>query len=264
MANQSETGHAKNVANFGVLISVVTGFGPAYNPSKQSIKAGALASLAEDASDALSQYNGALGQAGLAIAARTVAFTPLSKLVTRILNSLRACDTSKQIVDAAQSLVRKIQGRRATLKKTDADKAALLAKGASVKEISSSQMSFDNRVDGFDKLIQLLSGVPQYTPNEEDLKLATLTGYYNTLKDANAAAIDAETRLSNARLVRNDILYTPELGLVDIAISVKTYVKSVFEAKSPQYKQISGLKFKSVKIITSNTNNIAPPVPIVM
>ena len=32
-------------------------------------------------------------------------------------------------------------------------------------------------------------------------------------------------------------------GMVDTALDVKTYVKSVFGASSPQYKQVSALKF---------------------
>jgi len=34
----SETGHAKNVANFEDLISFATGYGATYNPSKNSLK----------------------------------------------------------------------------------------------------------------------------------------------------------------------------------------------------------------------------------
>jgi len=37
MASTSETGHAKNVANFEDLISFCTGYGTAYNPSKAAI-----------------------------------------------------------------------------------------------------------------------------------------------------------------------------------------------------------------------------------
>jgi len=33
-----------------------------------------------------------------------------------------------------------------------------------------------------------------------------------------------------------------------IILSVKTYVKSLFGATSPQYKQVSGLVFKSEKL----------------
>lgn len=54
MANQTETGHAKNVANFGTLTSVVNGFGAVYNPSKQSITP---ASLATQLSNARNMMN---------------------------------------------------------------------------------------------------------------------------------------------------------------------------------------------------------------
>ena len=42
MASTTETGHAKNVANFEDLISFCTGYGAPYNPSKASIKLAAL------------------------------------------------------------------------------------------------------------------------------------------------------------------------------------------------------------------------------
>jgi hypothetical protein len=43
-------------------------------------------------------------------------------------------------------LVRKIQGVRATPKKTEEEKAAMEAEGKAPKEISSAQMSFDSRI----------------------------------------------------------------------------------------------------------------------
>ena len=38
MASTSETGHAKNVANFQDLISFVVGYGATYNPTKDALK----------------------------------------------------------------------------------------------------------------------------------------------------------------------------------------------------------------------------------
>jgi len=248
MANQSETGHAKNVANFGTLITVVNGFGEIYNPSKQTITTASLASLYENSKSVMSELNGISGAYGIAVANREVAFDPLSKLATRILNALRSSDVTKQVIEAAESLVRKIQGKRATPKKTEEQKATLLAEGTVTKEVSSSQMSFDNRLDSFDKLIQLLGNIPQYAPNEEDLKVSTLANYYTSLSLVNAGAGQAESALSNARLARNELLYKPGSGLVDISLSVKTYVKSLFGATSSQYKQVSGLAFKSEKL----------------
>lgn len=246
MANQSETGHAKNVANFETLISAVNGFGAAYNPSKSAIKTTALTSLSISAKTVLNQINSAEGQNKIAVANRDVAFEPLSKLATRIINALRASDVSEQIIASAESLIRKLQGKRATPKKTEEEKAALLAEGATVKEVSSSQMSFDNRLDSLDKLINLLSNITEYIPNEEELQLITLAALYTSLSALNAAAIQSETALNNMRISRDELLYKTGTGMVDIALSVKTYVKSLFGATSAQYKQVSGLRFKTV------------------
>lgn len=244
MANQSETGHAKNVANFETLISIVNGFGAAYNPSKSAIKTTALTSLSTSAKTVMNQVNTADGQYKIAVANRDVAFEPLSKLATRIINALRASDVSEQIIASAESLIRKLQGKRATPKKTEEEKAALLAEGTTVNEVSSSQMSFDNRLDSLDKVINFLSNIPEYTPNEEELQIITLAALYTSLSALNVAAVQAETALNNMRMSRNELLYKTGTGMVDVALSVKTYVKSLFGATSAQYKQLSGLTFK--------------------
>lgn len=247
MTKTSETGHAKNVANLGTLITVVKGFKAVYNPSKQSITLAALNTLKTTADAAMANVNIVQGAYSTAIAAREVAFEPLSKLSTRILNALRSTDASKAVIKSAESLVRKLQGKRATPKKTDEELAALEAEGTVVKQVSSSQMSFDNRIENLDSLIQLLVTIPEYAPNEAELKTATLTGIFISLKTTNAAAIDAETNLDNARIARNEVLYRPSAGLVDVATAVKLYVKSLFGATSAQYKQVSSLAFRVVK-----------------
>ena len=246
MASNSESGHAKNVTNFEDLISVVKSFGTVYNPSKQSITVVNLEALAQNAINSLRLVNSALGSNSIAIAARKEAIQPLSKLSTRILNALRASDVTKQIADSAQSLVRKIQGQRATKRLTAEQKAALEAEGIVKKEVSSSQMSFDSRIESFDKLIQFLSDIPQYAPNEIELQVSTLTNYNSTLKTVNNDARDAETELNNARIARNEILYTANTGLVDTATAAKMYLKSIFGATSPKYKQVSRLAFNSI------------------
>lgn len=76
MAKTSETGHAKNVANLGTLITVVKGFKTAYNPSKQSIILAALNTLKTTADAAMANVNIMGGAYSTAIAAREVAFEP--------------------------------------------------------------------------------------------------------------------------------------------------------------------------------------------
>lgn len=248
MASTSETGHAKNVANFDELISFITGYGKAYNPTKTTLQLSALKELSALAKNAINQVHNSIPVYRNAVATRKVAFKRLSKLVTRIKNSLIATDASQQIVDSAKTLVRKIQGKRITPKKSEEQKEAQAAEDKEIKEVSTSQMSYDNRVSNFDKLIKLLENITEYTPNEVELKVKTLTTLHNTLKQKNDAITAATTPLSNARISRNQILYSTNTGLIDVAMDTKAYIKSVFGATSPQFKQISKLLFTSIKI----------------
>lgn len=247
MVSIPETGHAKNVANFEKLIANITALGTLYNPSKASLKLPALNAQLVAAKTALAAVNSSESTCKNLVSARDVAFTPLSKLITRVNNALKASDSTTQIDEIALTLVRKLQGRRANPKMTKEEKEAAAQAGKVVNEISSSQMGFDTRLDNFDKLIKLLASVSAYAPNEADLKVATLTGLYNDLKAKNSAVITAEVPLSNARITRNDVLYRTDTGVIDISVDVKSYFKSAFGATSPQYKAISGLKFTKHK-----------------
>ena len=247
MTNTSETGHAKNVTNLESLITSIIALGTTYNPSRDSIKLTALQTLLNVSKESLNTVNIAQAAYSNAVAARKVAFEPFGKLITRVMNSLKASGTSTQVVQSARTIVRKLQGRRASAKITEEEKKALEAEGKEVNQISASQMSFDNRIENFDRLIMLLDSVPLYAPNEEELKITSLKALQTTLKDTNTAVITTNIQLSNARIARNEILYKPISGLVDIAFDTKVYIKSVYGATSPQYKQISKLKFTNKK-----------------
>jgi hypothetical protein len=245
MASTSETGHAKNVANYEKLIADITALGTAYNPSKANLKLAALNTQLTAAKAAITAVNSAEPAYKNAVSARDVSFSTISKLITRVNNALKASDTTEQVDESAMTLVRKLQGRRATPKKTEEQKKVAADAGKEIVEISSSQMSFDSRLDNFDKLIKLLTSVTAYAPNEADLKVTALTTVYNDLKAKNTAVTTAEAPLTNARIARNDVLYKANTGVVDISVDVKSYIKSVYGATSPQYKAISGLKFTS-------------------
>ena len=243
MTNTSETGHAKNVTNLESLITSIIALETSYNPSRDSIKLTSLQTLLTASTESLNAVNIAQAAYSNAVAARKVAFEPFSKLITRVMNSLKASGASTQVVQSARTIVRKLQGRRASAKITEEEKKALEAEGKEVNQISASQMSFDNRIENFDRLIMLLSSIPLYNPNEEELKVETLKALHNQLKEKNSEVILPIVQLSNSRMTRNKILYSENTGLVDVALDSKTYIKSIFGATSPQYKQISKLRF---------------------
>ena len=243
MSRKSESSHLKNVTNLDELITYVASYGESYKPSRATIRLDALKALSASAKPYLSAVSNALPPYDNAVAARKVAFAPVGKLVTRVNNAIKATETTEQVDESVRTIVRKLQGRRATPKKTEAQKAAALADGQAIVEISSTQMDYDTRVDNLDKLTKLLTTIPLYAPNEEELKVTTLSTLHNNLKVKNTEVIGAEVILSKARLARNKVLYQPLTGLVDIALDTKTYIKSAFGATSPEYKQISKLKF---------------------
>ena len=243
MASTTEQGHNRNAANFDKLIINCTSYGITYNPNKAALKIVAMQAQATAAKNSLTTVNALTPAYKNAVSARVAAFKPFDKLITRVNNALKASDTTQEVDDSAKTIVRKLQGRRATAKKTEEEKKVAADAGKEIVEISTSQMSYDSRLDNFDKLIKLLSSVSQYAPNEADLKITALTALYTDLKAKNLAVINAEIPLNNARIARNDVMYKDNVGLVDVATDVKTYIKSVYGATSPQYKTVSSLKF---------------------
>jgi len=195
----------------------------------------------------MTDVNNALSPYKMAAAERETTFKPLNPLTTRVINSLKATDTTVKMDDTAQSLVRKITGRRATaIKETDASvKIADTEEGP--KHISAAQTSFDNVIENLDKLIIHLQNIPQYTPNEPELQPQALRAFKEELYAKNNQAKLADITLSNARIARNKVMYEPLTGLTDIAADVKAYVKSVYGATSPEFKQVSKIEFKQVR-----------------
>lgn len=248
MASTSETGNAINVANLQKLISFCIGFGASYIPSKVSITLPALNTLYSEATESLEVINNLLPAYTNAINARFEVFSPLSKIITRVVNAANASDISTQTQKDVKSIAKKLQGKRSSSASPTTPDNPNTPENESTLTISSSQMSFDQRIESMDRLIQLLSAQPAYIPNETDLKLTALTTLLASMRSTNTVVINAYFPVSNARINRDKIIYAANKGIADIAQDVKSYVKSVFGGTSPQYKQISGLKFKKRKL----------------
>jgi hypothetical protein len=240
MASISETGHTKNVSNFETMISFCTGYGTIYNPSNATIKLSELTTLHTDSKAAVklvktteSPFNDIEGQ-------RKLIFKPLKPLATKVLGALKASGAPSTVIADAETINRKIQGKRA-----DNSVIETPASGTPQDRISVSQQSYDMQIDHLEKLIELVTIETNYNPNEIPLQVTTLNDYKTQLETINEAVKNAYTPYSNAMIARNKKLYTPETGLVATAQIVKNYVKSIFGASSPEYKLINKLHFKN-------------------
>lgn len=245
MTSTSETGHARNVAAFEDLISFCTAYGASYNPAKAALKTAALTTQLAAANTALQSVKVAKTAYDNATNARELAFKPLKPLATRVVNAMAASEATAPTLADVKSANKKIQGKR--VKAVDKPDAKALAEGAApVRTASTSQQSFDKLIDNFAQLIATVSAEPKYVPNENDLKVPALNALLADMKAKNSAVINANTVVSNARIARDKVMYDATTGLFETALAVKVYVKSVYGATSPQYKQVGGLKFSNL------------------
>lgn len=234
----SETGHAKNIANFESEIAFCSGYGTSYNPTNQNLTIPKLQSKWETAKLKLKAVKDTKEPFDSITGARQTVFKILKPLATKVINALIAQDAPETVVKDARTIIRKLNGKRATPINDDPKDQ---------NNISVSQQSYDRLVDSFQQLIVLAETETRYNPNEEDIKIVNLQSVLNDLTAANTAVRNAFVPYSNAIIERNFELYDEQSGLIYIAFDVKNYVKSIFGATSPQYRQISALVFKKPK-----------------
>ena len=243
MASTSETGHAKNVANFQDLIEFVTGYGATYNPSKNSLKLPQLITLKASADASLADVIAKNTNYNNKVNERIIAFSGLKAYSTRLVNSLQTTDATPETIGNAKTFNRKMQGKKAssTQNPTDTNTPA-------PSTISTSQQSYDQLIQHLAGLNSVLEAESSYSPNETDLQVATIQAKINNLTAKNTAVATAYASISNSRIARNETLYSSSTGLVETANEVKKYIKSVFGASSPQFAQVKGIEFKKLKL----------------
>jgi hypothetical protein len=230
----SETGHAKNTANFRQIITTCRGYGTTYNPARTELTLTALDAQADVCDAMLDAVRSAVQVEKDAISNRDVVFKDLSKYATRIINALAAFNQPDNVMQDARSLVNKLTGRRSGKVKTTST-------GAPIKTISVSQMSFDMRIDNFEKVAKLVSSLTNYNPNEVEVQAATITAHVAMLRALNQTAANATNAVENARILRDKALYTDTDSMYNVAANIKNYAKYLFGATSPEFKLISNV-----------------------
>ena len=238
MPSTSEVGHAKNVANLQKLTEQVTVY-TLYNPPVDNIKVANLQTLYTTASTKLNKVEEKRNSNKNAITLRQSAFENLKSTCTKIINHLEILGLPQGTIDQAKSLNRLIQGgqKKSTTPPEEEKKEP--------KTVSTSRQSYTQQADNFGILLQLLSTIPTYNPNEGDLKLTNLETYKNSLVSSTQAVDQTEAELNNKLIERDNILYADGTGLYSIAQNVKKYVKSLYGATSTEYANVSAIKFTS-------------------
>ena len=237
MSKQYETGHAKNVANLEMLIEQISTF-TSYNPSIDSLKIPSVITLYNTALASLNSVTDKRNANKNAIHTRQDLYIKLKSTATRIINQLDILNLNEGVFKQAKSLNRLIQG------KSKSNNNGQKEEGGQENSKSTSRQSFTQLAENFSRLLQLLATIPAYNPNIDDLKLANLTTYQTDLVNATQTVNQTEAELDAEIIERNNILYNDTTGVYEIGQNVKKYVKSVYGATSPEYANVSRIKFK--------------------
>ena len=240
MPSQSEVGHAKNVANLQKLTEQVNVY-TLYNPPVDNLKIANLQTLYTNASAKLTEVEDKRHANKNAITLRQSAFENLKSTTTKIINHLEILGLPKGTIDQAKSLNRTIQGNHKKIENP-------IEEGKETpKTVSTSRQSYTQQAENFGILLQLLSTIPTYAPNEDDLKLVNLNSYKDSLLSSTQAVDQTEAELNNKLIERDNILYIDGTGLYSIVQNVKKYIKSLYGAGSPEYTNVSSIEFTSRK-----------------
>lgn len=258
--SNSEVGHAKNVANFEQLQLRCTGFGGLYNPSRPELQIGGLQQKLADARMCLDQVIVKNTAESNATKHRKILFDKLPFLVTRVVNGLAAGGAHPETIKDARAIQRKVRGTRASKKDEPETPPVEVAVAEDTSDMpvengetnkskskSSSQQSFDLKLEHLARLISLLESDPTYMPNEQDLQVAALQMLLQEMRTANTLAMQATAEAEAARRHRKLVMYHEETGLVAVAKQVKMYIKAVFGANSSEYKDIRGISFRTIR-----------------
>jgi len=240
----SESGYAKNVANFENLISFCKYYGSFYNPSRESLKIVALQAQRSKALASLRDVKAARTAFDAATYARVIAFKDLRPVSARVFNALAASGADKLVTSDARIILRKIYGKRAGTITADTPEPSVPDTGCTPRSVSISQESYDSLIDHFTDLVELVSRENAYAPNEAGLQVDELTSMLIALQTANNNVINTYTEFSNSCIRSDEELYSPVQGLIQTAQAIKLYIKSVFGASSPHYKQVSSVRFE--------------------
>lgn len=235
MAN-NETGHATNIGNFKLMIDECTSFGPSYNPGNPALTTGNMTILWASGDSAHRNLTDAFQLSKVPINHRQELFDSAEKIVTRTFNMFKSIASGDRIKEDAKGLANRFRGYGVKVKK-QADGTP------DPDQVSTSHQGYIDRADTFRQLVTLIGSDANYTPNETDLKLPSLDALATQMKNANDAIGTILAPVGAARIARDNALYAPTTGMVDVALSCKNYVKAVFGASSPQAKAVNGIKF---------------------
>lgn len=258
--SSNQTSIGSNLTNAEELIDRVSSFGPKYNPVPVAFTIPGLTQLKTSAETLVNNAKTAENVWKNSTSARSLVFDSADGLVTRAFNAYSISGASEQSIQQAESKVHVYRSIRVSEKPTAEEIATAKAEGKELKTNVQHNATFEKRVENFGDFVDFLDNSGHYGPNETDISIAGLQAKHEEMKSNNKICSQNAIELDKARMLRDTVMFSKGTGLVDISMGVKKYVKSAFGATSVQYKSISYLKFRNIKVI-NNPDQEEPQAP---
>jgi|GEM_PF-2065510 len=251
MKTNSESGHARNVANLETLITHCITFGPQYNPTRTAMTIQGMQNILQLAHAEQQKVRTKKSAMDNLIDDRDHDFDLARKIYPRIIRTLEISGASDLTLAQAKAIHRKLTGRR----KSEAEPAEnrepqeLSNPGnlpATRRRNSVSQLSYDNVLENFASLIQLVTDEPVYATNEPDITVAGLNALLASMRAKHSAAKIGEAEYKEALRTRNQVIYTDGDSVCSLGRNVKKYVQVLYGPRSKEYKPLAGIQFRKV------------------
>jgi hypothetical protein len=236
----AESTDAKFLGNFRKEIDVFKA-DPNYNPSNPALAVAALEAQYAAGLAAVEDIPTHLHPHKININERQEIFAEAVARTRRARGILKSSGATAKEVEDAMTLIRKVLGQR--LKPAVEDNPDTPENEASASH-SAAQLSYDSQTQNVRSLGEFLGNVTAYSPNEAPLKSSAFGTIADQMQASSDAVSTSRAPLSNARRVRDELLYTNENSIYVTARAAKEYYKGLYGANSPQFKQISALEFK--------------------
>ena len=214
----SETGYDKNLSLFEQLLAILKESTSNYVAPVAILSIANLESRVAPMQTSLQQTKEKLAVYTLAVNARQSVYEEMEKRITRAFDLLPVLGIDVRTTSDLKSAYDKVKGYTAN-----------------------SEQGFENLKKNFDRFVELLKLTPAYLPTDSLLQVEALEVLSELLDTRNKAVIAADSALSSARIVRNELMYQAETGIVPVCRLVKQYYRSQEGVNGITYKRLVAL-----------------------
>ncbi len=237
-----EISHKKNIENFFGIIAACGEFGSKYNPANEDLTIAKMTARYDEAVILDKNYSVGAMELKVLINAQQTLFKELKSLCRRAYNSLKCSKENSGNKLSAKRKMEEITGDKVRRKKDEDGNVLEHTK-------SNSQLGMDDVLGKFYEFIVWLKNMTFYNPQEEILKVTGLLEFGEKVDEAKKSVVLKRSVVKDLMLKRDKGLYGDDTGLVDVSLACKSYVKSLYGARSEEAMTVTKILVKRLKRI---------------